>query len=193
MAEKIYTIPINEAFDQLEGCPLCRLHSTLDAQSVSYVMGAAMMEPDVRIRTNQLGFCSSHFSAMKAMKNRLSLALILESHLDTVAGQFPTGELSPSSRLGSKLKKFHGDDQTAQIAEQAASCYVCTRVAEFEARYTDNIVYLWKKEAAFREKLQKQPCFCLPHYVRLLEQARGTQNEESFLQVRKALTRVMTD
>ena len=89
MAEQLYTIPINEAFDVKEGCPLCRLRHQLEEQSLSYIMGAAMMEPDVRIVTNQLGFCRRHFHRMLGMGNRLSLALMLESHLDSVAQLIP--------------------------------------------------------------------------------------------------------
>lgn len=89
MAEQIYTIPINEAFEQRDGCPLCRMREKLERESLEYVMGAAMMDPDVRIRTNRLGFCRSHYDKMLAMKNRLSLALMLESHLEEVSHLFP--------------------------------------------------------------------------------------------------------
>ena len=76
MAEQLYTIPINEAFEQYEGCPLCRLRAKLEKQSLNYIMGAAMMEPDIRIVTNRLGFCRNHFHQMLDMGNRLSFALI---------------------------------------------------------------------------------------------------------------------
>lgn len=89
MAEQIYTIPINEAFEQSGGCPLCRMKKKLERESLDYVMGAAMMDPDVRIRTNRLGFCRRHYDDMLSMKNRLSLALMLESHLDEVSRLFP--------------------------------------------------------------------------------------------------------
>lgn len=192
MAEKIYTIPINEAFDEYDGCPMCRLRATLDEQAVTYVMGAAMMEPDVRIRTNKLGFCRRHFDAMMAQKNRLSLALILESHLDVVASQFPGGEEQSSSMLG-KVKKFNGDAGLEPIAAQAASCFVCARVAEFESQYRSNVIHLWKRDQSFREKLRKQPFFCLEHYVQLLTEAQAALSEDAFLTFRKELTSVMTD
>lgn len=32
MAEQLYTIPINEAFEQYDGCPLCRLRVKLERQ-----------------------------------------------------------------------------------------------------------------------------------------------------------------
>ena len=107
MAEQLYTIPINEAFDQYDGCPLCRLRAKLEQQSLTYIMGAAMMEPDIRIVTNKLGFCRDHFHKMLGMGNRLSLALMLESHLQYVAEQIPEPDGKKPGRLG-KLKKYDG-------------------------------------------------------------------------------------
>ena len=57
MKESIYTIPISEVFEPRCGCPLCRLRDTLEQRCIDYIMGAAMMEPDIRIRTNEQGFC----------------------------------------------------------------------------------------------------------------------------------------
>ncbi|MEG0895598.1 MAG: DUF6062 family protein, partial [Oscillospiraceae bacterium] len=49
---------------------------------IDYIMGAAMMEPDVRINTNTFGFCYSHLNIMFNYNKKLSLALLLETHLD---------------------------------------------------------------------------------------------------------------
>ena len=57
MDEKIYTIPVNEAFDEYDGCPFCRMRRTLEDNERELIMGASMMEPDIRIKTNKLGFC----------------------------------------------------------------------------------------------------------------------------------------
>ena len=86
MKETIYTIPINEAFEVKCGCPLCTLRRKLEHDSVEYIMGAAMMEPDVRIETNRRGFCEKHYAQMLAMNGRLSLALTLESRLGEIRG-----------------------------------------------------------------------------------------------------------
>ena len=53
----------------------------LESRLAEYITGAAMMEPDVRIETNRLGFCARHFDKICEVGNRLSIALILESHL----------------------------------------------------------------------------------------------------------------
>ena len=88
--EKIYTIPINEAFDacmedKTKGCPFCELYRVLQENELDLILGASMMEPDVRIKTNEMGFCDKHFSMMLKRKNRLGLALMLESHLAHVS------------------------------------------------------------------------------------------------------------
>lgn len=180
MAEQLYTIPINEAFDEYDGCPLCRLRKKLESQSLEYVMGAAMMDPDIRIVTNKLGFCKNHFSRMLAMGNRLSLALILESHLKSVAQLVPDSEEKKAGKLG-KIKKYDGDSPAPQIKEQAESCYVCQRAADFEKKYISNVVYIWKKDPVFREKLKKQPYFCLEHAAALLEDGKNDLSESNYL------------
>ena len=65
MAEQIYTIPVNEAFDLVSeqpdlGCPFCRLYKKLQSDEIDIILGASMMEPDIRIKTNEQGFCLSH-------------------------------------------------------------------------------------------------------------------------------------
>lgn len=180
MAEQLYTIPINEAFEEYDGCPMCRLRAKLEEQSLSYIMGAAMMEPDIRIVTNHMGFCRTHFHRMLGMGNRLSLALMLESHLQAVAETIPQPEEKKPGRLGT-LKKYDGDSPAPAMLEQADRCYVCARVQDFEQKYISNVIYIWKKDPTFPEKLRKQPYFCLEHAGLLLAQAKQDLSEANYL------------
>lgn len=186
MAEQIYTIPINEAFDAYDGCPLCRLRDKLEQQSLQYIMGAAMMEPDIRIVTNRLGFCREHYHRMLGMGNRLSLALMLESHLQYLRENLPEPDGKKSGMLG-KLKKYDGESPAASMLEQSESCYVCARVRDFEQKYVSNVVYIYKKDPVFQEKLKKQPYFCLRHSALLLEAARQELSEQRYLEFSAAL------
>ena len=75
--EQIYTIPVNEAFDAARetpalGCPICALYHRLEENELDLILGASMMEPDIRIRTNAEGFCHDHFTKMAGRRNRLS-------------------------------------------------------------------------------------------------------------------------
>jgi len=160
MIEKNYSIPINEQFDKYDGCALCRLENELEKRSLDYIMGAAMMEPSVRIETNKVGFCSKHYADMLQMKNRLSLALMLESHL---------AELRAAMTLSENPRKKALSDAVQKLSEAAEGCFVCSRVAATMTKYYENIVYLWRSEPEFREKLKAQPEFCFTQAVRLLK------------------------
>lgn len=160
MIEKNYTIPINEEFEKYDACPVCRLHKKLEEQSLEYIMGAAMMEPNVRIETNKSGFCSRHYDDMLGMKNRLSLALMLETHLKEIQA------LAEKMDTGGKKQSR---EAAAQLANVSDDCFLCRRIASTLEKYCSNIVFLWKTEPEFREKLLKQPYFCFTHTAALLK------------------------
>lgn len=97
--EKIYTIPVNEAFeasaaDPACGCPFCTLYRKLEENELDLILGASMMEPDVRIKTNEQGFCKTHYDMMFTRKNRLGMALMLESHLAEIKKEVAGGGFS---------------------------------------------------------------------------------------------------
>ena len=61
-----FTIPVNEAFeasaaDSSCGCAFCALYNKLEENELDLILGASMMEPDVREKTNEMGFCRNHF------------------------------------------------------------------------------------------------------------------------------------
>lgn len=163
--EQIYTIPVNEAFeasaeDPACGCPLCAIHRKLEENELDLILGASMMEPDVRIKTNREGFCRLHYDQMFVRKNRLGMALTLESHLNELRGDIK------SSALGAP-----GAKPAKRIAELEDSCYVCRRVNYHFDHMVETVVYLWERDENFPRKLRAQPYFCLPHYRRLLDEA----------------------
>ena len=163
--EQIYTIPVNEAFeasaaDPACGCPLCALHRELEKNELELILGASMMEPDVRIKTNEQGFCKTHYDMMFVRKNRLGMALTLESHLDVLRREVSDNALTALAGAGKRAEK--------RIAELESSCYVCGRIEGHFCHMIETAVMLWEKDPEFRDKLRAQPMFCLPHYRRLL-------------------------
>lgn len=170
MAVKIYTIPIREAFSEKDGCPFCRLFDKLEESTLSYTLGAAMMEPDVRIEMNRLGFCTEHLSRMAAMKNKLSLALILESHLDTLRQvlETPPSEGKKTLFSASKIPV----DLSETLRQQAGTCFVCEKIQSTKTRYFSNAVYMWDTDASFRSLLLEQPWLCISHAAMLLTAGR---------------------
>ncbi len=176
MPEKIYTIPVNEAFeasrdDPSNGCPFCTLYNTLEENELDRILGAAMMEPDVRIETNAKGFCDTHFKMMFVRKNRLGLGLMLESHLAEIA----KGQKSKALSL-----KAPGIDAEANLEKLEGSCYVCSRIAGNFDKMMETAAYLWDTDGEFRKKTAAQPYFCLPHYRAFLSAARREMNKKTF-------------
>lgn len=185
MPEKIFTIPIQEAFDANDGCPFCRLREKLEKQTLEYTLGAAMMEPDVRIEMNRTGFCREHLREMYGMKNKLALGLILESHLDEVRR---TMEAPPSGgKAGLLRKKSTEEDGADGLWNFTKSCFLCSRIRGTELRYASNAAWLWETDAAFREKLRRQPFFCLSHSALLLKVGKSELKAEHYTSLYQAV------
>jgi hypothetical protein len=156
MREQIYTIPIGEAYERADGCPICALRRKLEQETLQYTLGGAMMEPDVRVAMNAAGFCPEHQRALMGMGNRLSLALILESRLDTLAQ-------SPPDKLPAL----------------AGRCYVCERTQGFMDKILENILYLWETQPEFRERMASRR-HCFTDTAQLLGTAQKTMRRRAF-------------
>ena len=103
MRDDICTIPVSEVFEENDGCPICRMYNTVQERIIEYIMGAAMMEPDIRMVTNKVGFCEKHYRKMLGKKGRLQLALMLESHIDEINREVLCNKLFNSNK--SKVQK----------------------------------------------------------------------------------------
>ena len=161
--EKIYTIPVNEAFDESGSCPFCRMREKLEANEIDLILGASMMEPDIRIQTNEKGFCGHHFHQMYDAQKRLPLALMLESHLDQIRKECATPKISLKEKLGTVSE--HTDSF-------CKTCYVCERVEFHWSKMFETACLLWEMDSQFRKKMENQTYFCLPCYTRFLKTAK---------------------
>lgn len=183
-AEHIYTIPVNEAFESGEGgCPYCRMYNTLEAAETDMILGASMMEPEVRIATNRKGFCGLHLPMLAGMKNRLSLALMLESHLEELKNDLKPGVLTKDKTAKS----------TERIAKLEESCYICERIEEKLSKMFTTSVLLYDEEKEFRGKFDKTEYFCLPHYRRLCDCAKRQLDKKGAAAVSEAAHKKVAD
>lgn len=159
MREDLCSIPILDVFSPQEGCPICRMRDMLEDRMATYITGAAMMEPDVRIETNRLGFCSEHFNQILARGSRLSVALILESLLQAAGEEvIPQGKVPPKKTAAARKQRLE-------------SCFICDNLEKNTAHLLDSMLKLWQSDAEFRTLYRKQEYLCLPHYHQVLEAA----------------------
>ena len=159
MRDDICTIPISEVFEQTDGCPFCRMRNTVERQMVDYILGAAMMEPDVRIKSNELGYCSTHLAMMMNHKKRLPLALILETHLDSVKDDL----------FKKKLIRPSAKKQAYKAARIEQTCFVCDRMEWGLERMLQTVIRTYQEQLDFRGMFNAQQYICLPHYEMLMQ------------------------
>lgn len=161
MREDICTIPISEVFEQKCGCPICNMKKMLNDRIVDYILGAAMMEPAVRIKTNELGFCKDHLTQMIAMPNKLSLALILETHLDHINEQL----------FKKKLFKINAKRSAYKAAKIENTCFACESIEWGMQNLLKTLFLTYREQYEFRQLFNQQQFICLPHYRLLIEMA----------------------
>ncbi len=188
MKEHIYTIPVTEAFEQECECPLCFCQRNLEGDALEYELGAAMMEPDHRIGTNQSGFCTRHYENLYNMqKNRLPYGLILDTHMEEQNRLIAEAYRAVGDRLAKESMdglldamkdKLAGRKRTADLltadllgilTRLLGDCAICTRVANTMNQFADTVIYLFFREPDFRLKLEAGKGFCIPHFKLLLE------------------------
>lgn len=163
MKENICTIPINDIFMLKDGCPVCNMYSMLEKQYVEYVTGSAMMESSVRIETNKKGFCHNHFEMMVNSDNRLSNALILETHLEEIIKNY-----------NFSLNRRNVDKKTIKdIDILNNSCFVCDKVLNDIDHFFATVFVEWQKSPKFKELYKEQPYICLNHYSLIMDTASG--------------------
>ncbi len=156
MREDICTIPISEAFEENDGCPICRMYKTVEERITEYIMGAAMMEPDIRMETNRLGFCEKHLVKMYSRRGKLQLALMLETHTKELhSSVFKKGIITPKSNKSEK----------AEV--RRCTCFVCDKIDWGFKRMTDTIYRTFETDRDFRDIFARQDMFCLEHYSML--------------------------
>ncbi len=169
MREDITSIPVSEVFEPKDGCPICRMRDLLEKRVAEYITGAAMMEPDVRIETNRLGFCIDHYRLILKQRNRLGVALMLESHLD---------ELEQQVFKSTPLLGVNGRKQAKNAGERGATCFLCKQVDWAMERMLATVCRLWENEDDFRKLFAEQPQLCLPHFTRLVGTAEACMNKK---------------
>ncbi len=180
MKERIYSIPLTEALEENSGCILCTLEKKLEEQAVEYFLGPSMMEPDSRETTNKKGFCKSHMKMLFNKKNRLSLALMLETHVKELEKNLI---FEKKSGLFSK-KESPADLLSNRIYENVRSCALCDKLNSQMTDAAGNFAYLWASEKEFCARFENSHGLCLEHTALVAKECAqeiSGKNREEFL------------
>lgn len=175
--EQIYTIPVNDAFNQFKLCPICELREKRTESLIEYYLGPSLMEPDNRVETNEKGFCNDHYSRLyNSQNNRLGLGLITHTYM-----------LEQYKELQKILKDSHANEPSffnlrksnkdslinasEKVLNIVNSCALCDKLNHTMKNYIDVIFYQFQTEKEFRDKFERIQMFCLPDMALLLKYA----------------------
>lgn len=197
MKEKLYTIPVTEAFDKESECPFCALHHKLEGDILNFVLGSSYMEEDVRAETDRYGFCKEHYRQMFQAGNHLGIALMLSTHIKKMnrelAEIFEQEQKSGGGKKGLFQREAEHSPYNSYVEEKEQSCYACMRMEARMKNYVDTFFHLWKTESAFRERVVKSKGFCLEHFRDVLREGKRRLKAEEYRQLLTALIPVQKE
>ncbi|PHV69958.1 hypothetical protein CS063_13330 [Sporanaerobium hydrogeniformans] len=192
MKDTIYTIPLTDAFNSEDECPFCYITRNLEQDAISFILGSAYMEDDIREQTDKMGFCKEHYKKMYDYGNRLGTALMLHTHYKALEKELKAKmeSFSPSqTSFFSKFKKTKASTDSSLdalphwIKAQDKSCYICNRIDTNFKRYMDTFFYLYTHNPEFKQLFSNSKGFCITHFgdlMTLSETKLNTSQKESF-------------
>jgi len=195
MKDKIYTIPVTDAYVGDCDCPLCLLKKNIEKTTVEYYLGASLMESDTRVLTNEKGFCRVHLEKMyKAEKNRLGMGLMLHTHLLDIIKDTEKDLRESVPENGSFFKGRDKDYKkklltlSDHLEARSLSCIVCDRIEYTMNRYLDVLFWMFFEQEGFRELFEKKKRYCLFHLAELLRGAAKYLNQNQAVEFLKTLS-----
>lgn len=187
MKETVATIPLMDAFQAEDECPFCFLEREAEQHAISFILGSAYMEDDIRMNTDESGFCRHHYKMMYDYGNRLGSALILSTHMKKL-NQEMTRQMkeykSGKSSFVSRMRKTDANQEApetslgAWLDEKEKSCYVCDHFKSNYQRYLDTFFDMYKKNPEFKQLFENSKGFCLPHFRDLVEVGEKKLNDK---------------
>jgi hypothetical protein len=178
MKEKIYTIPVNDAYRSQASCPLCELSKNVEQSALDYYLGPSLMEPDVRVSTNTTGFCGHHLQKLYSREiNRLGLGLMLHTHLkdfwSDIGEDLSKAAPAPGFFFKGRDKDYKKNLEVLadKIEKRSDACIICEKIDFTMQRYLDVLLWMFFEDKAFREQFQMKKSHCAHHTAFLLRGA----------------------
>lgn len=201
MKEKLYTIPLTEAFRAEDECPFCYIERQLEQDALNFTLGSSSsyMESDIREQTDEMGFCKEHFKKMYKYGNSLGNALILQTHFKKQSQELTKQLMAfkpEKNGVFGKLKKSkeEGTDKIALwIENKESTCFVCDHMKNNLDRYLDTFFYLFKNTPEFKDTIKGSKGFCLHHFGELTGLVSTKLNDEQTQEYTKLIFPLMME
>lgn len=181
------TIPVWDAFKEESECPLCSLMMRAEEDALRYYLSSAIMTPEVRVETNEYGFCPHHFLLLSQGGKPQSLALVMDTFYDKNKEVFAPyfTSIKKAKNVKKALKIVEGFEEV--VKEREKGCLICTRMEDRQKRYLFTIAVLWKEDEEFKNFFLNSKGLCLHHTVLLSKEAKEALSGDDLLSFEKDL------
>lgn len=174
MKYQLETIPLWDSVEKHpDGCPLCTLMEKAEDRHVSYYLGSSVMEPSVRVRVNDEGFCPDHFRSLHQAAKPQPLALIMHTIIQQTISDLDQ-DLERLSRVPERAGRTERDT-ISRIVERISglgdSCLICADMRSTLARYTYTFVHLIVHDDDYRRAYENSAGVCLEHAAEVFRMA----------------------
>lgn len=167
MANKyqLETIPVWDGIKSGSECFICDLMEQAERDSLEFYLGSSVMNPETRVRVNNIGFCPEHTAKLVELGHPNSMAVMWESHFEKTRMDLlkTFTELQNTRNLKKTIAKL---DTILKGREDG--CLICQRMADRLDRYCFTIPYIWGQDPEFRKAFSQSKGFCLHHMTHIL-------------------------
>jgi hypothetical protein len=166
---KLEISKVHDAYARPGECPLCSLHQGAEETYLRSFTHSRVMEPNVRVQTNESGFCPDHYRKLYERENKLGLALVVHTHLERQAPALRAA-FAAAAQAG-KRGRSGGQEAAAMVRRLRDACFLCDLLKQDRDRYCFTILYLWNKDPEFLPVFRVSRAFCLPHFADMCDAA----------------------
>lgn len=165
---QLETIPVWDGIASQSECFVCDLMLKAQNDSIDFYLGSSVMNPETRVKVNDIGFCPQHTSMLVQSGSPNSMAVMWESHFEQTRRQLENvlEEMEHPRNVAKTTRRLK---ESVALREQG--CLICDRMEERLNRYCFTIPYLWGQDMQFRDAFAQSKGFCLPHMARIMELA----------------------
>lgn len=182
MKYHINTISVWDAVKKETECPICSIRENLEEKYMDVYLGGAVMEPDIRLQTNEFGFCARHYNRLYAKQNRLPLGLMTHTRLWSLNKKLNLiiDDISLKNMKKDKKREEKAlNELCIELSKNYKSCIVCSRIKKDLEQYIFTLIYMWSKEPEFRSAIKKSKGFCIEHFGQVLSCARDNMKRKA--------------
>lgn len=199
MKEKLYTIPLMDAFRENDECPFCYIERDVEQNALDFVLGpdASYMQEHVREETDKIGFCREHYKKMYEYGQTLANALIIDTRMrflmkemqKEIRNYSETAKVGVVDKLSKNSEKVRDNNNVSRwIHQKEESCYICNHIKRNYERYVATFFMLFKKgEQEFIDLLKNSKGMCMHHLADILDAAPLYLNKKEQKQLRDIL------